>query len=101
MQASYNQKENHIFEAIYGRPPPLLLTLHAHFESPVKRIIVTGGTAKLPGLVIYLAEALGIEVQLGNPWEGMNLSSKEEAKLNDEATSYAVSVGLALKPLGK
>ncbi len=72
-----------------------------HPESPVKRIIVTGGTAKLPGLVIYLAEALGIEVQLGNPWEGLSLPSKMENKLNEEATSYAVSVGLALKPMGK
>ncbi len=72
-----------------------------HPESQVKRIIVTGGTAKLPGLVIYLAEALGIEVQLGNPWEGLSLSSKIEAKLSEDATSYAVSVGLALKPIGK
>ncbi len=68
-----------------------------HPELPVKRVVVTGGTAKLPGLVIYLAEALGIEVQVGNPWEGISLPGSISKKLVSEATSYAVAVGLALK----
>ncbi len=68
-----------------------------HPELPVKRVVVTGGTAKLPGLVIYLAEALGIEVQVGNPWEGISLPGSVSKKLVSEATSYAVAVGLALK----
>lgn len=69
-----------------------------HPELPVKRVVVTGGTAKLPGMVIYLAEALGIEVQVGNPWEGISLPAQISRKLAEDATSYAVSVGLALKP---
>lgn len=72
-----------------------------HPELPVKRVVVTGGAAKLPGLVIYLAEALGLEVQIGNPWEGINLPSQVATKLAGEATSYAVAVGLALKTGGK
>ncbi|MCH7541537.1 type IV pilus assembly protein PilM [Patescibacteria group bacterium] len=68
-----------------------------HPNSPVKRLIVTGGTAKLPGLVIYLAEALGLEVQVGNPWEGISLPPQASKKLMQDATSYAVAVGLALK----
>jgi type IV pilus assembly protein PilM len=68
-----------------------------HPELPVKRVVVTGGAAKLPGLVIYLAEALGLEVQVGNPWEGISLPGQVAKKLADDATSYAVSVGLALK----
>jgi type IV pilus assembly protein PilM len=68
-----------------------------HPELPVKRVVVTGGTAKLPGLVVYLAEALGLEVQIGNPWEGISLPGSVSKKLVQEATSYAVAVGLALK----
>jgi type IV pilus assembly protein PilM len=68
-----------------------------HPELPVKRVVVTGGAAKLPGLVIYLAEALGLEVQVGNPWEGISLPGSVSKKLMQEATSYAVAVGLALK----
>lgn len=70
-----------------------------HPELPVKRVVVTGGTSKLPGLVVYLAEALGLEVQVGNPWEGVSLPSQVAKKLSDEAASYAVAVGLALKPM--
>jgi type IV pilus assembly protein PilM len=68
-----------------------------HPELPVKRVVVTGGAAKLPGLVVYLAEALGLEVQIGNPWEGISLPSAVASKLAAEATSFAVAVGLALK----
>jgi type IV pilus assembly protein PilM len=70
-----------------------------HSEAPVKRVVLTGGTAKLPGLVLYLAEALGLEVQLGNPWEGISLPSQVSQRLIQEGSSYAVSVGLALKSI--
>jgi len=72
-----------------------------HADLPVKRIIVTGGTAKLPGIVVYLAESLGLEVQIGNPWERISLPRPIAAKLAEDSTSYAVAVGLALKPAGK
>ncbi|OGY29580.1 MAG: hypothetical protein A3F35_02780 [Candidatus Woykebacteria bacterium RIFCSPHIGHO2_12_FULL_45_10] len=68
-----------------------------HPQTPVKRVVVVGGTAKLPGLVVYLAEILGLEVQLGNPWEGVSLPSSLSQKLTEDSVSYAVSVGLALK----
>ena len=68
-----------------------------HADTPVKRVVLTGGTAKLPGLVLYLAEALGLEVQLGNPWEGISLPSQVSQRLIQEGTSYSVAVGLAIK----
>ncbi|MCL5411359.1 MAG: pilus assembly protein PilM [Patescibacteria group bacterium] len=66
-------------------------------DDSVKRIILCGGTAKLPGLVVYLANALGIEVQIGNPWEKINVPEKIKDKLNEEGSSYSVSVGLAMR----
>ena len=68
-----------------------------HAEIPVKRVVVTGGTAKLPGLVIYLAEALGLEVQIADPWQGINLPPNVSQHLREEGPSYAVATGLALK----
>lgn len=68
-----------------------------HTDKPVKRVVLTGGTAKLPGIVIYLAEALGLEVQIGNPWDGIALPQQISKKLIEEGTSYGVAVGLALK----
>lgn len=66
-------------------------------DKPVKRVVLSGGTAKLPGMVIYLAEALGLEVQVGNPWDGIALPPGNSQKLIEEGTSYTVAVGLALK----
>lgn len=68
-----------------------------HPDKPVKRVVLAGGTAKLPGMVIYLAEALGLEVQIGNPWDGIALPPGMSQKLIEEGTSYSVAVGLALK----
>ncbi|MDP2671391.1 MAG: type IV pilus assembly protein PilM [bacterium] len=70
-----------------------------HPESSVKRVVLAGGTAKLPGLVVYLAEILGLEVQLGNPWDGISLPSSLSQKLTEDAVSYPVAVGLALKTI--
>ncbi len=70
-----------------------------HADRQVKRVIVTGGTAKLPSLVVYLAEALGLEVQIGNPWDGIKLPESSSKKLIEEGTSYSVAVGLALKQI--
>lgn len=68
-------------------------------DKPVKRIVISGGTAKLPGMVIYLAEALGLEVQIGNPWDGIALPPNNSQKLIEGGTSYTVAVGLALKAI--
>lgn len=68
-------------------------------DDPIKRVVVTGGVAKLPGLVVYLANTLGLEVQIGNPWEGIKLPASSEQKLIEAATTYAVAVGLALKEI--
>ena len=59
-------------------------------------ILLTGGNAKLPGLIPYLAEATGIEVQQGNPWAGIRKDPRF-AVLNTEGPLFAVAIGLALR----
>lgn len=66
-------------------------------NDPIKRVVLTGGTAKMPGIVIYLANALGIEVQLGNTWEKVKLPNNLKAKLESEALEYGTVVGLAMR----
>jgi len=34
----------------------------------IEAILVSGGSAKLPGIVSYITEAVNIETQLANPW---------------------------------
>jgi type IV pilus assembly protein PilM len=59
-------------------------------------ILLTGGNAKLPGLIPYLAEATGIEVQQGNPWVGIRKDPRFNV-LNAEGPLFAVAIGLALR----
>lgn len=65
---------------------------------PIRRIVLLGGSAKLPGLVVYLAEELGIETQIGDPWQKVSETQKLSA-LPFEPILFAQAVGLALKPL--
>ncbi len=63
----------------------------------VKRIVLSGGTAKLPGLLIFIANALGVEAQVGDPWFNIKKDPSIESQLNEDAPVYSVAVGLALK----
>lgn len=68
-----------------------------HPQSQIKRVILSGGGAKMPGVVIYFANRLGLEVQEADPWY---LVSKDKAvvnKLAQDASLYSVAVGLALR----
>lgn len=63
----------------------------------LKTLILTGGTAKTPGLVKYLVEQIGgsIEVQLANPWLEINKDTRFNV-LENEGSTFTVAVGLAL-----
>lgn len=64
---------------------------------PVKRIVVSGGGAKMPGFVVYLANFLGLEVQEADPWYSILKEKNSMVKLAQDAPSYSVAVGLALR----
>lgn len=65
-------------------------------QSPIQQILLSGGTAKLPGLDLFFAQNTGIETAIGNPWKV--LANQEVPKdIIDEAADYSVAVGLAMK----
>lgn len=66
-------------------------------QNPIKRVVLTGGGAKLPGLVVYLATSLGMEVQEADPWYFIEKDSSLQNKLTADALNYTVAVGLALR----
>jgi type IV pilus assembly protein PilM len=63
------------------------------FARPVERLVLSGGTALCSGLDKYVQQALGLEVEIGNPLQ--NLSKSADLSF-DVATRSAVAVGLAL-----
>lgn len=66
-------------------------------QNLIKRIVLTGGGAKLPGLVVYFANTLGMEVQEADPWSFVAHDPNIQDKLITQGSNYAVAVGLALR----
>jgi type IV pilus assembly protein PilM len=66
-------------------------------DDPIKRAVLVGGMAKMPGLVNYIAQALSTEVQLGNPLANISKSEKQAQEIGENLPNFAVAVGLALK----
>lgn len=62
--------------------------------------VIYSGSAVMPGLLAFSAENLGMEVELANPFAGLNFSSKTnkvKENLINSGPIYTISVGLALK----
>lgn len=65
-------------------------------DSRIEQIVLSGGTAKLPGIGNYLQQNLGIETVTANPWK--ILTNQEIPKeILDNGPDYTIAVGLALK----
>ncbi|MBM4402109.1 MAG: pilus assembly protein PilM [Candidatus Cloacimonetes bacterium] len=91
-----------VFDVIVNEIDRARLYYQTHQStSVVKRIVLTGGSAQLPGIVVYLAENLGVEVQIGNPWENVLVPDKLKEKVDqlENQVNYAVAVGLAMKEI--
>lgn len=67
------------------------------FKEPIKRAVLSGGTALLPGLVSYLSNNISVEVQVGNPFLGVNLTEKQHQEITETSGIFSTAIGLALK----
>ncbi len=67
-----------------------------HKESPVGRVILTGGGAYLSGLIPYLTEVLeGIEIVIGDPFSGLNVDQKYASLGPVFAIAYGLSTDIS------
>lgn len=62
---------------------------------PIERFILSGGTVKLTGFREFMAEAMGVPVELGEP--GLPGQPVEETTNEPFDPSYAVALGSALR----
>lgn len=87
-----------LVDAIAGECRRLIQAFQTKYTSQqIKRVVLSGGGAKMPGLVIYMANALGLEVQEADPWYGIVKDKSLVGQLVVEAPQYSVAVGLALR----
>ncbi|MFH1833230.1 MAG: type IV pilus assembly protein PilM [Candidatus Levyibacteriota bacterium] len=64
-------------------------------EGPLKQILLSGGTAKLPGIDTFFAQNCGLETVISNPWKILN--SEVPKEMIDNAPNFTVAVGLAMR----
>lgn len=67
-----------------------------YHDETIDTLLLNGGTARLPGMVVYLTEQVGIETQLANPWVGITKDARFNV-LDAEGPSFGIAVGLALR----
>ncbi|OGE25626.1 hypothetical protein A3C32_02980 [Candidatus Daviesbacteria bacterium RIFCSPHIGHO2_02_FULL_41_14] len=67
-----------------------------HPQSLIKRVVLSGGGAKLPGLMVYLAGRLGLEAQEADPWGFLEKDPSIASRVATDP-SYTIAVGLALR----
>lgn len=71
--------------------------LSKHPQEQIQRVILSGGGSLLPGLLEYLAEALNLEVEVGDPFAKITKPQKIMEKLASQAPTFGVACGLAMK----
>lgn len=63
----------------------------------IGRVILTGGSSRLPLIAEYIKSYMGVEVSFGNPWSNISYKSSDNDKLNQMAPEFATAVGLAMR----
>lgn len=106
---SYGMDETKLDGKIHQAMKPIIEIIlseikrvHAFYDThspkePVKRVVLSGGTALIPGLVQYFTINLDLEVQIGNPFLPVNLDDRQKKEIGDSGALYATATGLALK----
>jgi type IV pilus assembly protein PilM len=87
-----------IFDSVVVEMEKVIQFYQSSKQKTVKRVILSGGTASLPGLVPHLAQKLGLEIQIADPFAGLEKSDEILKKIPaGTAPLYSTVVGLALK----
>jgi|SRR3989344_5492 len=71
-----------------------------HSSNLIRRVVLCGGGGLIPGVVVYTANFLSVEVQISNPWNrftSLGRYQDRQAELEDIGPLFTTAVGLALK----
>ncbi len=68
----------------------------------IKHVLLSGGSAKIPGIVNDLTQRLSVEAEIANPFKkiGYNIKTLDPATIEEIKPIATVGVGLALRKVG-
>lgn len=70
-----------------------------HGESKIEKMIVTGGSAQLPGIVAFFSGKLNMNVYVGDPWARVTVPEALRPVLDEIGPRFAVAIGLAMRDI--
>ena len=87
-----DQMEGKVFEAlkpiadiIVGESKRVIQAFEVKYpQNPIKRVVLSGGGAKIPGLIYYFANNLALEVQEADPWYSITKDKGLTSKLSQD-----------------
>lgn len=68
-------------------------------EKVIHKIFLTGGTAYLRNIDVFLANELGIEVVFAEPLSGMTIGVDNEEELREHELELSAAIGLAIRDI--
>lgn len=106
---TYGLDEKRLEGKIYKVITPLLSAMLSDLEKAliyyksqysqelISSLVLTGGSAKLPGLVPYLTKYFGLDCQLINPFSTITVDASIAPLVLPDGALYTVAIGLGLK----
>lgn len=73
------------------------LTPSGQASGTIEKIILTGGTALMPGIAEHFVSALDVRVFIGDPWSYIQYPSDLKAVLETIGPKFSVAIGLAIR----
>jgi type IV pilus assembly protein PilM len=72
-------------------------------EDRIDRIVLSGGSARIPGLSDAMGERFDTRVEIFNPFQNVNYNPKnfDPDFLEDVGPACAIAVGLAMRKVGE
>lgn len=100
---SKEKLEGQVFQAINGTVDLLIGEIEKSIKffqaryasAKLEKIIVTGGASVIPEFPLYLANKFGLNVEIGNAWQGVAFSPDRQNELLAISNQFSVAVGLA------
>jgi len=97
--------EGQIFRAISGTVDSIISEVQKSIKFvssrypgvKIDKIVVAGGASTLPGFPVYLANKLGLQVEIGNAWQNISYPQAKHNDLIALSNHFAVAVGLAMR----
>lgn len=95
--------EGQIYQGIIGTIDLLMTDIEKSIKffdtrypaNKIASIIVTGGASTLPEFPLYVANQLGVNVEIGNAWRNVSYSQDKQNELLAVSSQFGVAVGLA------